>query len=213
MRIIEPEAKSIAYLIIIAGLVTSYFGLYILTTLLFVSLLVWLFFCSSKIINPTIPSAIVSPISGVIKKIEKDSNHIEFQIKARFNGRIYAPNDLQNIRISHHHGFYTLSNHSAFGRMFAPKDILEADSIFANNNLRIKIEVMPNLFRFCGLNYANSKSLFLEKIGFLNTGSLSISIYGDNLESFAQEGSYVVGGNSPLVVIKSPDSSLITPDI
>lgn len=204
MRVIESESRQGAYIIIIFGLIFAFFGLYIVTGILFCLLLLWLFFCSSKLINPTIPDAIVSPISGVIEKISYNEDCVEFSIKARFNGRIYAPSDLCLIQTKKYHGFYFLQQ-SPVSKQLNTKDFLEAQTALGSENLVVKIEVIPRFLRICGLYTSKIEALFLEKIGFLNMGILRISIKGQNLKVIAKERERVYGGNSPLVTISSSE--------
>lgn len=202
MRIIEPEGRNLAYLIIVVGVISAYFECYILGgILLFIILPLWLFFCSSKIINPTMPNAIVSPISGVILHINQSENEIDFCIKARFNGRIYSPSDLQNIIITHQNGFYGINNE--FSKKLNANYTLNANSTLDNQHLDITIHIIPYIFRFCRIKFDSQNSLFLEKIGFLNLGTLHIKIKGDNIQSIAKKGDCVVGGNTALLIVKN----------
>lgn len=204
MRVIESESKQGAYIIVICGLIAAFFGFYIVFGILLLFLLFWLFFCSSKLINPTMPNAIVSPISGVIENITYNEDFVEFSIKARFNGRIYAPSDLCEIKVKKYHGFYFLRQ-SPLAKQLGAKELLEAQTTLENENLIVKIEVLPRFLRFCGLYTSKIEELFLEKIGFLNIGILRISIKGQNLNVLAKEKERVYGGNSSLVAIKKSE--------
>lgn len=201
MRVIESESKQGAYIIIIIGLITAYFGFYILTGIVLLVLLAWLFFCSSKLINPTMPDAIVSPINGVIEHITCNQDCVEFSIKARMNGRIYSPSDLYNISIKKYHGFYFLRT-SELSNQLGMREFMSAETTLDGEKLSIKIEVLPRMLRFCGLYDGKLESLFLEKIGFLNVGLLRISIKGQNLKVLAKEHEKVFGGSSSLVAIE-----------
>ncbi|EMZ39922.1 hypothetical protein LS77_001365 [Helicobacter bilis] len=201
MRVIESESKQGAYIIVIFGLIAAYFGFYILTGILLLMLLAWLFFCSSKLINPTIPNAIVSPISGVIENITHNGDCVEFSIKVRRNGRIYSPSDLHDISVKKYHGFYFLRK-SELSNQLGVKELMQAKTMLDNESLSIKIEVLPRVLRFCGLYDGKLESLFLEKIGFLNVGLLRISIKGENLKVLAKEHERVLGGSSPLITIE-----------
>lgn len=205
MRVIESESKQGAYIIVICGLVAAFFGFYIFTGILLFLLLLWLFFCSSRLINPTTPNAIVSPISGVIENIVQHGDSIEFSIKARFNGRIYAPSDLCKINTQKYHGFYFLRQ-SSLAKQLSARDLLEAQTTLENENLAIKIEVLPRFLRFCGLYNSKLEALFLEKIGFLNMGILRISIKGKNLKVLVKEKERVYGGSSPLITLNKIES-------
>ncbi len=205
MRVIESESKQGAYIIVICGLIAAYFGFYILTAILFIVLLAWLFFCSSKLINPTTPNAIVSPISGIVEYIKQHEDSIEFSIKARFNGRIYAPSDLHAMKVRKYHGFYFLRQ-SMLAKQLGVRELLEAQTILDDENLIIKIEVLPRFLRFCGLYALKMEALFLEKIGFLNVGLLRITIKGQNLRVLVKEHERVLGGSSPLVAINKHDA-------
>lgn len=200
MRIVESESRQGSYFIVICGLIAAFFGFYIFTGILFVLLLLWLFFCSSRLINPTTPNAIVSPISGVIKSISYGKDCVEFKIKARFNGRIYAPSDLRAMQTKKYHGFYFLRQDKT-AKQLAAKDMLEAQTTLENENLAIKIEVLPSFLRICGLHTNKLEALFLEKIGFLNAGVLNISVKGNNLKVLVKEKEHVRGGSSPIVTI------------
>lgn len=200
MRIIEPESKQGAYLIIIIGLIALYCNFYILTVATFIILLGWLFFCSSKVINPTIPNAVVSPINGKITKIMQQHDAIEIIIKPKFNGRIYAPSDLLNIEIMQHHGFYFYRN-SKLSEELGAYSTLKANTIFKDEKLEIKIKVIPRLLRICGLRFAKTDALFLEKIGFLNNGILHIHIQGKNIQPLVEQNTYVRGGITPLITL------------
>lgn len=201
MRVIESESRQGAYIIVVLGLLAAYFGLYILVGILFVCLLGWFFFCSSRLINPTTPSAIVSPISGVITQIEHSQDSVTFHIKARRNGRIYAPSDLHNVSVRKQHGFYFVRQ-SALSRELGAREFLSAQTMLENENLGIRIEVLPRLLRACGLYAGKLEALFLEKIGFLNVGMLSITITGHNLKVLVGEKERVLGGQSALVGVE-----------
>lgn len=202
MRFIEPEGRNVAYIIVILVLILSYFGFYVIGgVFLFIVLPLWLFFCSSKIINPSLPNAIVAPISGVIKDVEINQNEIRFSISPRFNGRIYSPNDLQNIRITRTFGFYA-AGFNNFTKMLNAHDILSATSSLDGVNLNVEMRLVPYIFRFCRLKFSGSNSLFLEKIGFLNLGMLQINIKGENLHTLAKQGDRIVGGSTALIIVK-----------
>ncbi len=208
MRIIESESKQGAYIFVIVGLITFYFGLYILTGIIFLMLLVWLFFCSSKLINPTTPDSIVTPISGKITKVIQNEDSIEFSITPRFNGRIFAPCDLHEISTLKKKGFYFF-NQNKLANILGPKETLKAQALLNNKNIAIQIEVIPRLLKFCGINYEKSQALFLEKIGFLNFGVLNIKIIGNGIVSLVKEGEKVLGGSTQLIEIKNKDNLTI----
>ncbi|MWV61217.1 hypothetical protein DCO58_10780 [Helicobacter saguini] len=202
MRFIEPEGRSVAYVIVIFVLILLYFGCYIVGAIFLLSILpLWLFFCSSKIITPSMPNAIVAPISGIIKEIEVSQNEIKFHISPRFNGRIYSPNDLQNIHITHTFGFFNFGFND-FTKMLNARDILSATSNLDGVTLNVEMYLTPYIFRFCGLKFSGKNALFLEKIGFLNLGVLTLSVKGKNLQSLARANDKIVGGNTALVVVK-----------
>lgn len=201
MRFIEPEAKGGGYAIVIISLLLIYFGFYVVGGIfLFLILPLWLFFCSSKIINPCLPNAITAPISGVIQTLETRENELIFKIKPRFNGRIYSPNDLQNIRITRTFGFFGLG-FNAFTNLLNTHDNLSATSVLNGKNLDVEMRLVPYLFSFCRLKFSSNSSLFLEKIGFLNLGNLTLSVKGENLQSLAKQGDRIVGGSTALVIV------------
>lgn len=202
MRIIENESKPGAYVMVILGLISAYFGFYILTGILFFTLMLWLFFCSSKLINPTSPSAIVSPINGVIDDVKYDGQSVEFTIISRFNGRIYAPCDLHETKVKKCHGFYFMRNSELSNQIGVCESML-AKTVIEDENLVIEIEIRPRLFSFCSLHSNKTESLFLEKIGFLNVGSLQINIKGNNLKVIAKKNEKVMGGISQLIRIEN----------
>ncbi len=202
MRMIESESKHGSYILIIIGLITSYFGFYILTGIVAILLILWLFFCSTKAINPTIPNSIVTPISGLVRKVVQNEDSIEFSIDARFNGRIFSPCDLYDITTLKKKGFY-FAKQNEVSNILETKEFLEAQTLLNNENLAIKIEVIPRLLRFCGINYDKTEALSLDKIGFLNVGTLTIKVIGKNINSLVQEGTKVLGGNTPLVTTKA----------
>lgn len=202
MRILENEGKQGAYIILIFGLIFAYFGFYVLTIILLFILLTWLFFYSSRLVNPTMPNAIVSPINGVINSINQKEHSVEFIIKSRFNGRIYAPSDLHEIQVKKYHGFYFLYK-SELSNKIGTKELMYAETILNDEKLFVEIEVLPRAFSVCGLCISRSESLFLEKIGFLNMGLLRISIKGNNITIIAKENEKVIGGISPLIEIKN----------
>ncbi|RDU73432.1 hypothetical protein CQA66_01865 [Helicobacter aurati] len=198
MRVIEPESKQGTLLLIIITLVFSYFGWYILASISLLVLLFWLLLCSSKIIIPTNPQGIISPINGKVTQLKQEKDSITIDIATKWNARVYAPSDLNDITLSHTNGFYFITNNPTATKLSA-NDKLEATILLEQDYCYLTMYLFPRCFKFCTLHTNGDKALFLDKIGFLNIGKIRITLNGKNLQPSIKEGDSVKAGISTII--------------
>lgn len=198
MRIIEPEHRFGTLLLIIVVLVFLYFNWYILSGITALLLVFWIFSFCSKIIVPTNPQGIVAPINGRVVWLVQDNDSITIEIKTRWNARIYAPMDLNDVSITYVKGFYFISN-SRIANELGARDRLEANVLLDNDDCKLTIDMLPRFFRFCSLRCDSDKPLFLDKIGFLNIGRIRVKLTGSNLQALVSKGDSIKAGMTTII--------------
>ncbi|STQ86693.1 hypothetical protein LS73_003180 [Helicobacter muridarum] len=198
MRIIEPEHRFGTLLLIIVVLVFLYFNWYILSGITALLVFFWIFSFGSKIIVPTNPQGIVAPINGRVVWLMQDNDSITIEIKTRWNARIYAPTDLNDVSITYIKGFYFIGNSRTANELGA-RDRLEANVLLDNDDCKLTIHMLPRFFRFCSLRCDSDKSLFLDKIGFLNIGRIRVKLTGSNLQALVGKGDSIKAGLTTII--------------